>query len=267
MAGLIVDGFDTEALGLHIDNRSRGLFDGFDTGHRMGTIPGRDGQVHLSRRGQPEARRVRLPLSITADTIGQLEDRLDELKWRIEGRDIQLVFPDHPDRFLEARVERDDIQGVGADMVVPWRRISLDLICVKPFFQQSTQETIDFTSTTEDLPIGSAISLPVITLTGGWTSPVITYRDGSAVAQTVMDFTGLSMGGGDTLIVDCDQLTILLSGAPAEDQLVGPLSSFVQIDPQDASGWTGGAPTGLPTIEIAGGSGTSAVAVYRRNWR
>ena len=265
MADLIADGVDLSTIGFVLEPGSRDLLSGGHVDHRMAPIPGRAGATHLSLQGQTRAKVFTLNAHVVGTSAANLRARIDEVKFRLEHRDVQLIFPDDATRYITARMQRAQWSSpgpewnvvAGADHI---RRARLQFVAEDPWFFDVTAQTIGF-STATAMPLGDAISLPVITLIGAVTDPVITYKDGGGATIRTMGFTIVM--GADTLVIDCDALTLKLNAGAATDAALLTSGDFIELDPRDYTDWL----SGDPTLEISPVPATSATAVYKKAWR
>ena len=261
MPELIVDGFDLGTLGLKLEPRTRDVFSDASLDFTTAPVPGRAGTAHLSRRGQVRPRPFTVPAYVEADDAIALELAVDEIKYRLSRGDRQLIFPHHDDRYITARLLRPRWLPVAPDYVQTVRRMALQFLAADPWFYESAQQSIVF-STATAMPIGNAITLPVITLVGAVTDPVITYKDGSGATIRTMGFT-VTMTGGDTLVIDCDDMKLTLNAGASTDAGLLTSGDFIELDPDDFTDWL----SGDPTLEVSPAPATSATAVYRKAWR
>jgi hypothetical protein len=251
------DGFDFEDLGLVIE-RAPDQKSGVRVGYKTAPLPGRHGDVHLTRDGQGRARAVTLTCVVTGSDLADLRSKLDEIKWRLEDRTVQLTLPDQTDRYWSARLENPQAIGFRPDVVANRHRFRIRFLMVDPFAYATSETTVSLSSVATSLPIGNAPSYPTLSVGSPSTGFTFEYRNSAAALQTTLT---LSASTGTTVVVNNLDLIITSDGANFSTAL-STGSDFICLDPRDRATFsTGSQPTGT----LLGGS--SGKVVYRMAWR
>lgn len=210
--------------------------------------------------------------ALTADTLSQLQSRMDELKWRLrEGKLLQVEFTDQAGRVYEGYRERLVLPDIPPGWKNSTVRLDLAILCPDPRARDAT-ETVKSGSggvlpavlTTD---IGTARLGPRIVINGpaagSGVNPKLEYRDKNDVVKASFTWAG-TLNPGDQLVVDLEAFTVKKNGADAESGFTG---DFFELDADDAD-----FPTGTwPDVQLslgAGGSGTFGTweVRYFRRW-
>ena len=254
---MIVDGTDLSTLGVVIEDVRR-YRDGVTMKLPNASVPGRFGHVLLTRLGRPDTRliEVRGWIIPSDESLTTLLSNNDKIKYLLRRGDHNVTFSDAPTRYHIVRMETPQALTVDPALIQIAHRIRWRLRAVDPRSFSTTQDSIAF-STATAMPQGSAPTFPTINIVGAWSGGVITYKAFSGATVQTMDFTGVTVGAGNTFSIDTRTGIITNNGIWQPDALVG--GDFIVLDPNDgdftASEW--------PTLEITG-SPASATAVYNR---
>lgn len=261
-----IDGTDVSSFNLRISD-APGSRAGLNRDHSLAYVPGRDGALYLGADAQGQARERRLILSGdldipygTSSAHTALLAVLDELKWRIARRDVQIVFGDETARYFTARIERPDANHVHPLHSQRVLLIQLGFLCADPYAYAVTETTVTFTSSAAQCPLWTGLVYPLVNIVG----PVgpdfdIIYRDSGGTERGRTQIVG-SVPSGQTLAIDSYNQLITLDGADAADMLVDSTTSdFIVLDPTHGATVVGAFPT-LETTKTP----NSAQAIYRR---
>jgi phage-related protein len=260
-----IDGTDVSSFGLRIAD-APGTRAGLIRDHALAYMPGRDGALYMGADAQGQARERRIVLASDLNVAhsstahATLLTQLDELKWRIARRDVQIVFGDQDTRYYTGRIERPDANHLAPVHTQRIVLLPLTFLCGDPLAYAVTQTTVTFTSAAAQCPLWTGLVYPLINVVG----PVgpdfdIIYRDSGGTEQGRTQITG-SVPSGQTLAIDCANQIITLDGADANDMLVDSTSSdFITLDPKHGTTVAGA----FPTLEITK-TPNSAQAIYRR---
>ncbi len=262
---MYVNDFDTSSLGLIVSS-VEGWRDGLATRDRTTQLPTRVGAVILA----PEAETATRQLTIDgvldpshagkALTLANLRAALNELQDKLYRGTIEVRFSDEPDIFVLARCEQGNLIATPPQFMNPKSRVQIRLQCPDPLRYDRNGSVVGFGTTRQGVPLGTAVSAPVIRIMGAATNPVISYRDKSGTVKQTMGFT-VTLAATDYLEIDCELFTIKKFASGVETNGISLLTSgdFIALDPQDgdfaASVW--------PTLEVSAGSGE---CLYRRSW-
>lgn len=249
---MIINGYDTSALGLIIEDAPRWR-DSPRRSRVQAAVPGRIGLVDLGARPVLEPRALEFTGVQKGDTAQQLRDRLDALKRRLERGELEIRTFDMSDRFYRGQLEDLTIAAIRPAFTQRAHRIKIAFLCDDPRAVAITEDVVAFTTATP-MPLGSAPSHPVVRITTP-TNPTIIYRNSAGVEQgrlalTISGVTWVEIDMGRGTIVDntgADRIAALTSG------------TFLELDPFD--GTADG--TAHPTLEVTGGTGSGR---FRKAW-
>ena len=259
-----IDGTDVSGFNMRIAD-ALGTRAGLNRDHALAYMAGRDGAIYTGADAEGQSRERRIivagDLDIdygTAAAHTALLTAIDELKWRIARRDVQIVFGDQDTRYYLARIERPDAEHVFPTHSQRILIVRLGFVCADPRSFAVTQSTVTFTSSSAQCPLWTGVVRPLINVVG----PVgpdfdIIYRDSGGTEQGRLSIVG-SVPSGQTLAIDCDNQIITLDGADANEMLLGS-SDYVKLDPNHGTTVSGP----FPTLEISK-TPNSAQAIYRR---
>jgi hypothetical protein len=142
--------------------------------------------------------------------------------------------------------------------------LTLAVQFLDPLRYTITPTTVTLSSTPAACALGTALTFPVVTVTGACTNPTITLKTSTGTTVGSLSITG-SVGAGESLVIDCGAaLVSLVAGGvstPKLDWWTG--GDFFALDPADGvyatSAW--------PTLAITTASGTPAGSVtYSQRW-
>jgi phage-related protein len=261
---IYIDDYDLDGLGFICEDAQghRGA-----TGARfaLGQIPASDrGDVHLIDGHDFQPRIITVMGVVRQSSLANLKDAIDELQGRLTagGGDILARFVDGSDRFVTARLRRLELIPTAPQFTQLKQRVNFELFCANPLVSETSNTQATFTSTPDDCPLGSAISLPVIVLTGAaaYSNPTFTYKDHSGATITTMGFT-IAVGSGETLTIDCENFTVVHSVSGNEiDKLTS--GTFIRLRPEDADDPYG--TPDWPTLEVS--PSASCTATYKKRY-
>lgn len=151
-------------------------------------------------------------------TNALLKTALDELFGRLtQPVDILVRFVDGSDRFVTARLVVSTLPVTPPRFTQRKQRVQFQLRADNPTLTETLPTTTAFNTITE-MPLGSAISLPLIVLAGAVTNPVVTYRDNNGKIITTTGVT-VVVAGGEDLLIDSERFIIALATAAATGTL------------------------------------------------
>lgn len=250
---LTVDGFDLASHGFTISK-----IDGHRSAPERALPVSEVAALHLAillgTDGTVRPRRLAIQGSQSAGSVQALTAALEELQWRLWGKEVALTFSDRPDRFLRARVELLDIPPIAPVLTQRGHQVRLGFICADPRWHALQVTAVAFGGAGVQTPLWNAPVSPEIRITGA-SSPALVYLDGSGAERGRMDFTGLTIPAGVDLIIDTAAMTLTDSaGTNRADALLG--GAFLQaLDPRHRVG------AAMPRLAVTSGSGT---ATYRK---
>lgn len=222
------------------------------------------GDIHLTTPTEQQygPRRIMCDGLVRGATIAEMESFIDELSGRLEQVAVFRAV-DQASREVNCRLGRyDRLPNPRPPFDQRAARVRFELFCADPVIRATTDENNSFFPGPTDMEVGTFTSLPVITIVGAVTNPVITYKDYLGVTQGTLGLT-YTNAGGQTITIDCENFTIVHSVA---GNIIDALTSgdFIVLDPRDADPWA--TVPDWPTLEIAPTPGTSCAAVYPKRW-
>lgn len=222
------------------------------------------GDVHLTTPTEQQygPRLILCDGLIRGATIAEMESFLDELSERLEQAALFRAV-DQASREVNCRLGRyERLPDPSPEFASRAARVRFELFCADPVIRATTDENNSFLPGPSDMEVGSYPSLPVISIVGAVTNPVITYKDEAGVTQGTLGLT-YTNAGGQTITIDCENFTIVHSVA---GNIIDALSSgdFIVLDPRDDDKFAGS--PDWPTLEISPTPGTSCAAVYPKRW-
>ena len=230
-------------------------------------IGGRAGQTFLSALGRESARDLGLSGHIVADDLSQLQTRVDGFKRWLTNGDLQVVSNFDTSRYYLGRLAHAPMVVVGKAFRTSGglaQRVTVSILCADPHAWAVTATTLAIASNTACDP-GTAIARPVITVTGVHTNLLLTLKNAGGTTQETMGFTLTIAGAADTVVIDCDRMTVrkTVSGVTtnAIDTITsGAFPTFLALDPNDGDQLM----ATVPSLSASFGSGTPTVSA---NWR
>lgn len=261
LTALFLNDFDTSSLGLAVEN-----VDGWNSSpsarDRVTQLPGRVGSIILAPEAETASRTLRLSGVIRSTSVKAVRAAIDELKHRLFAGTIEVRFADDPEKVFYARCEEKQLVVTPPQFINPYSRVSIGLFCPDPLIYDRLASAIAFTpSVRAPVPLGTAVSAPLIRIMGPVSGLSVTYRDKSGTARQTMSFSSLAMLGTDYLEIDCELFAISLYQSGVKSNAISQLISgdFIAVDPQDGD-YASGA---WPTLECSQGTGE---VLYRRAW-
>lgn len=217
-------------------------------------IPLRQGLTRQASASAEGVREIRIAGHVKGNTVADARAKLDALALALERDPVRLRFPDHPTRYVSVQLTRGVTTPASPQFIQRILPVELLFTAFDPYFYDDYPTLIALRATATRLVLGTAPSRPVITIRGPATNPVVTFRNSNGATVQTFSLT-ITLISGDTLVVDCDALTIRLNGATSRmDALTS--GDFLTMDPVLAGQ--------LPTLTLSSGTGE---ATYRRAWR
>jgi phage-related protein len=262
---MYVNDFDTSSLGLIVTSVD-GWRDAPSTRDRTTQLPTRVGAVILAPEAETAPRVTTIDGVIDpshagkALTLANLRAAISELQDRLYRGTIEVRFSDEPDIFVLARCEQGNLIATPPQFMNPKSRVQIRMLCPDPLRYSRFASLVDVNSIRTGIPLGTAVSAPLIRVLGAATNPVITYRDKSGAVRQSMTLT-ITLAATDYLEIDCELFTITkyVSGVASNGITLLTAGDFIALDPQDGD-YANGV---WPTLEISAGS---AEVLYRKAW-
>ncbi|MGI8548791.1 MAG: hypothetical protein ACR2M1_15925 [Gemmatimonadaceae bacterium] len=255
MSGLILSGVDALiAYGFELGSAPKWLDMPGRTTQSV-AIPGRAGVTPLAA-PQEQPRTLTLKGTIMGADAADARVKLDALKLALVTAPLTITFSDHPDRMVYA--DPEGLSSPPAEMgshIAKDLPVEITLQCMDPLSYDSAFTSLVIPSgQTIVLPMGTGPVLPLLSVSGASTNPTIILTDSNGNVWGEMYFNGLALSASDSLVVDCEAMTVRVDNANALSRWTA--GDFIEIDPKDIKG---------ARIQFGGG-GTLSVA-YRRSWR
>lgn len=252
---VIVDGKDLSELGFVVDNGLSGWRNSLSIAQLWRRLPGRVAAIRATAEDQYDAREIVIPGTQVADSLAQLKQWEDELKWRLSRGELEVKFAEEDTRFYRAWLDGEvQVGGIQPVQAQRGHRVRIPLICPDGREWSDTEESVAVADTdgAVDVPLGTALVRPVVTV--DLASFTLTYRDSGGTQQAQLQVSGAST---TPVTVDMEARTITTANGGEIDTLAS--GDFFALDPRDgdypSSTW--------PTVELSGGTGT-ATFVYRK---
>lgn len=208
-------------------------------------------------RDQP--RQISLRGWIHGTSTQDARNKADALKLAIKKlTGAKLSFDDYPTRYVIARCDSLRVPALSLSMVTPKLQFEATLTAHDPYSYDNASVgpvALDGTANNHQA-LGTGPSKPIITLVGAKTNPVLTLWDATGLVQLGQLTFTVVLGGGDTLVIDCDAKTVKLNGVNRVDLLT--TGDFFIFEPLVDT---------APAIAMTGtGAGTGSFT-YRKAWR
>ena len=247
---LLVDGTDVSTYGLVV-SEIEGWRDGPKAGWPDVQPIGRIGSVRTSTEPTIEQRNLRITGTALATSLSNLLSNLDNLKVLLGTSERTFIFTDDETRKFVGRVTGVSARGINPHLTQRGCEIEIDVLMNDPRIFATTSTTVSsIGASATDLPLGTAISIPTITVSTAGTF-TLTYKNSAGTTVSELTITGATA----PVVINMDAGTITDAGGNAIPYL-GTTDDFpFYFDPQD-----GDYPTSdWPTLEVSAGT---AEAVY-----
>jgi phage-related protein len=249
---LIVDGFDMSTIGMIVSDDIRGFEDGPILQWPNVRIPHRIDALVTSSSPNYRDRVITVPATVLGSTRSEMQDFLDEIKWRLSPDQVLVRFAHDETREYRGRVDQGTVKTIPPAIIQRGLKFTIRIVCFDPR-KYAISDTVQAFSGATSMALGTAPSHPVLRLSGG-SNPIVIYKDSSAVEQGRMEF---SWSGTWIDVNMLDKTIIDNTGANQADALT--VGDFFVLDPRD-----GDYPTpSWPTLQVSSSSGQ---ATYRKNY-
>jgi phage-related protein len=254
---LLVDGFDLGTLNVVVE-KVTGRTGDINSTPQIVTVPGRIGEVVVATAPNVGTRKLSVDLAAIADSRTALLAVLDELKWRLSPQKLHtFVWVDDQTRECYGYVADIRDNPIEPDLLQRATKYRVTIECPDPREYATSDTTVSSIGATPvDLTLGSAPSVPTITVTGAGTF-TLTYKNSAATTLKTVTVTGATA----PVVLDCDAGTVTDAGGNAVPYLSSTSDFPFSFDPQDGDPYAG--TPDWPTLECSSGS---AEAVYRKAW-
>ena len=227
-------------------------------------IPGREDSVLMTLDGSTRPRQLIVEGWQKAGDVPALMQNRDRLLWYLQNRTLDVRVVDQAGRYIVGRVEQHDIRPIDPFATQRAHQFRLTLLCADPRWLDDAETSVAFGAGETQVPLGTAITRPVVTVTGPLAAPyVLSLKDAGGAEVAYMRMT-VALGSGERRVFDCAATTIIdPDDLPADQNRAHEWDGckFWRFDPRNAS-----SPNGpWPTISI-NPAPASAVADYRIAW-
>jgi len=255
---LIVDGKDLFDLGF-VAETFRGHRSMVRRALPTVDVPGRVGPTVASNIPRYQTRRLTITGTLDAATFAEMQTRLDEIKYRLEGAGRTVTIADDETRqYRDVRFEEISATPYKPDLFQKQTALTIQGVAYDPR-GYSTGLTVSgsFASTDLAMPLGTAEVGPIVRISGTAVNPAIIYKNSAGVEQARITFA-VTISSTDYYDVDLDLFTFIdKAGLNVSDKLNSTASTFFVLDPSDGNFVT----SAWPTIQVTAGS---AISTYRK---
>lgn len=250
-----IDGLDATAVyGLRVSDSS-GARDLPSTRLDTVAIPDTPG-VSLLADPVIEARPITVTGALQGATAADVRLKRDRLLAILRRGTLRLRMADAPSREITVHIVSAKITSSGAQQLARTLPITIETIALSPFWRDTTPTTVALSTSPAALPLGTAPSLPVITIPAPGVVVVLTLRTTLGAPVTELQLAGLQPGV--PLTIDCAARTIRQGAISQIATLIRgdfPVLDVVRQGDFAAAAW--------PTLALAHGVGS---VTYRRAW-
>lgn len=246
--------------------RTSGLEDKATRGLVTTALEGRETHVVTSPYRVAEPRNGVLTLGLMASAESALitaQNTLDAVINRRGG--IVLTSTRRPNQQLTVYALGGPVTyGNGPEFVAPfYLELGLRVQAVDPWWEDSSAQSVAFTTSAIAMPQGTADAYPVITISasgGTVNNPVLTYKSGSGGTLLTLSPT-VSILNGDAWQIDSQTNQVRKRVSGTWSNALDTLPAVFDFPVFRGEHFTYG--TNSPTLEVTGGNG---LAAYRRKW-
>lgn len=258
--GMWVNDFDTGTIGLIVSSVD-GWAHAPSTRDKTSLLPTRVGAIILAPEAETAPRPLVIDGLIRRANQAATKAAILDLQERLYCGTVELRFADDPDKVYYARVTDGDVLAGPYQFANRDARIQIRATCHDPLIYDRYGSVVGFSSARAPVPLGSAVSAPMLIVSGTTANPAITYRDKSGTVKQTMVFT-VTLGANDYLEVDCELFKVTRYTAGVASNGIALLTSgdFLRLDPHDSDPASGV----WATLETNGSN--LGECHYRRCW-
>ncbi len=268
---MILDGVNVSTFGVIVDDRSPSR-SGPRLHHLLNAIPGAKRRLRIGQQA-PNAKLITVTGAITGSSLLDLQQRIDEFKYRLRpDRELALQWSDDqqtPAREWLAWTAELRLEEIRPSWIQKATRFRLELLTPDSRARETTLQSAENNGALPrviESPIGTAPHPLLITITGNTVSdisdPVIDYRDSADAVVKSLAFTGITLTGTDTLVIDTEAFTAESNGVSVGANLSG---SYFDIDPDDGD-FVAAATPDVRLSDTGGGTADLFRIQYRRRY-
>ncbi|HYW51469.1 MAG TPA: hypothetical protein VE861_12735 [Gemmatimonadaceae bacterium] len=203
-----------------------------------------------------DARTITLVGALKGTTVDDVRTKRDALLAILRRGTVTLRLADAATREIDVRIVSAKIATSGAQQLSRVFPITIETLALSPYWRDRTPQVVALSTTPAALPLGTAPSLPLITIPSPGSVVVLTLRTTLAAEVTSLQLAGLEPGV--PLLIDCAARTIRQGAVSQIATLIRgdfPVLDSVTQGDFAASAW--------PTLALSQGTGT---ITYVRQW-
>lgn len=247
-------GFDLSTLGLRVE--TVGGWRAGSQSWRSAVLLGRAGAALLDRAPTEDVRKLTVTGRLFGTSRADVDARFVKIVARLNRGEVKLITVDAPTLEFRGYLESWAIEPGQPQLIEKRPAVTFTFVCLDPWLYATSDTVVPFTTATA-MPLGSAPSLPVITLTGVGAGAVLTYKDSLGVTKGALTLTTAG-----TYTLDMAAGTIVRSAANAMADLVLGSLFPLALDPVHGETYLD-VPT-YPTLAVSSGAGSAS---YRKGYR
>lgn len=213
-------------------------------------LPGRQGNVKTATEPREAAVELRVSAVVEGASVSEARLRIDTIKATLVAAPVRVITPDAVNRYVVADVATVSPEQFGPQFIQRKIPIEITLVANDPYHYEITLTEVRGPAATA-LPcaLGTAPVRPKITIAGPATNPVVTLKNYLGVVVATMTFGATALLAADTLVIDCNTMTVTKNGAALLSAMTA--GDFFRLDAalhalRDESKW--------PTIETSSGT-------------
>lgn len=224
-------------------------------------VPGRYGEIVLNNAPTYRGRQLRISGWIDADSLSDAYSKLSELKYRLSNGITQIQYVDDETRYYFGYLVGGAVTGLDPQLTSTYWRTNFDIWCPDAR-AWGAESTVACSTSGTDVPMGDAPLRPLLTVAGALSGATVTvdYRSSTGGTLETFTVTGVTVGGGETLTIDCENQTVTsTTGGNFISGWQSTIGNFITLDPHDGdmpnSSW--------PQIK-SGTAGKTVSVIYRK---
>lgn len=238
---ITIDGFETDDIGLIIDSGTKGWRDSVDLSHEHIRVPNKFAWQLSTNEKQTRMRSIVCAGSQWGTDLADLTANLDELKYRLNKGEAQIIFADQPGRYYKAYLDGDiEVEGIHPEMTRFVHEIQIPFICPDPRLYETANQNPTLSGDTAmplgTAPVGGVFTVPATTFT-------LTYKHYDTTTLHTLTVTGAS---ASPVTVDMENESIVAGGVGQTDKITA--GDFFLFDPNDGDQVASEFPTCASTV-------------------
>lgn len=202
----------------------------------MGQVLGEEGQMFLADTPLSEVREIVLRGTMVANSKADLITKVDALKRWLASGDLEVSTDHDPTRHHRGRLGGAPIVAYDPAFVNRFASVAVTIVCADPFAYGNDTTSVVITSDTA-CALGTAISRPVITVTGIHTDLTLALKDADGGTLETMIFDLALPGATDKLVIDTARKTVrktigVVTSNAMNDISGGSFPTFLALNPR-----------------------------------